>query len=266
MTTLALSKYQALGNDFLVLLDTQVDDGDLPDLARRLCDRRRGVGADGLLSLRGDPSGISRMVLHNADGSRAEISGNGVRCFAHALARRDGTSGEVTIRTDAGDRRVVVEIGPRPDTVDAEVDMGPVSTIEPPSGWARLEVDPLRPVAHLGLGNPHTVVAVDDVRAVDLAALGALIPDINLEVVEAGHDDGAITMRVNERGVGVTEACGSGACASAWAARRWGLVDRDRVVVHMPGGDATVLLDVPTSGHVSLRGPSSYIGEVVVPR
>lgn len=266
MTTLALGKYHALGNDFLVLLDTSIPDSELAALARRLCDRRRGVGADGLLALRDDPSGLARMVLHNADGSRAEISGNGVRCFAHALCRRTGAAAELTIRTDAGDRRVVMGAGDLGSTIDAEVEMGEVTPIDGPRGWGTLAVDPLRPVVHVGLGNPHTVVAVDDVAAVDLAALGAMVPEVNLEVVEAGPEPDAITMRVNERGVGITEACGSGACASAWAARQWGLVSNDRVVVHMPGGDATVVVDQPSAGRVTLRGPSVFIGEVVVAR
>lgn len=266
MTTLALGKYHALGNDFLVLLDTSVPDVELPVLARRLCDRRRGIGGDGLLVLRDDPRGLPRMVLHNADGSRAEISGNGVRCFAHALCRRDGSSTDLTIATDAGDRRVVMGAGDLGSMIDAEVEMGEVTLVDGPRGWGDLAVDPLRPVMHLGLGNPHAVVAVDDVVAVDLGALGALVPEVNLEVVEAGPEPDAITMRVNERGVGITEACGSGACASAWAARRWGLVSNDRVVVHMPGGDVIVVVDEPSAGRVTLRGPSVFVGEVVVAR
>ena len=108
-----------------------------------------------------------------------------------------------------------------------------------PAGWAAIGAHPDRPVAHLGLGNPHTVVGVDDVTAVDLLALGRQVPDINLEIVEPGPEPDAITMRVHERGAGITQACGTGAAAAAWAAERWGLVNAGltELVVHMDGGE-----------------------------
>jgi diaminopimelate epimerase len=208
------------------------------------------------------------MVLYNADGSRAEISGNGIRCLAHALWRRDSRLVEQLIATDAGDRRVEVFPGADDTRIDASVDMGPVGSIRAPSRWGELACDPLRPVLHLSLGNPHSVVAVDDLDVVDLAALGSIVPDVNLEIIALGPEDDAITMRVHERGVGVTEACGSGACASAWAAVEWGLVSplAREVVVHMAGGDATVRLHQPSDGRVTLVGPSAFVGTVVVER
>lgn len=269
MTSLTLAKHHGLGNDFLIALDPlDVADDRLPHLARELCDRRRGIGADGLLIGTPAEGYTARMVLYNADGSRAEISGNGIRCLAHALWRRDRRLVDQLIATDAGDRQVTVYTGPDDTRVDASVDMGEVSSIAAPSRWAELACDPLRPVAHLSLGNPHSVVAVDDLDVVDLAALGSIVSDVNLEIVALGPEDDAITMRVHERGVGVTEACGSGACASAWAAVEWGLVSpqaRD-VVVHMAGGDATVRLHQPADGRVTLVGPSAFVGTVVVER
>src|SRR5918911_4701962 len=101
MADLQLTKHHGLGNDFLVTFDPDVDD--LAALARRLCDRRRGIGADGLLV--GDPATgyAARMVLYNADGSRAEMSGNGIRCFAHAVADHGFDAGPIlTVATDAG--------------------------------------------------------------------------------------------------------------------------------------------------------------------
>ena len=269
MTTITLAKHHGLGNDFLVALDlVDVPESLLPELARELCDRRRGIGADGLLLGNTVEGYTARMVLYNADGSRAEISGNGIRCLAHALWRRDSRLVDQLIVTDAGDRRVEVYAGSDDTRIDASVDMGPVASIGAPSRWGELACDPLRPVLHLSLGNPHSVVAVDDLDVVDLAALGAIVPDVNLEIIALGPEDDAITMRVHERGVGVTEACGSGACASAWAAVEWGLVSpRAReVVVHMAGGDATVRLHQPADGRVTLVGPSAFIGTVVVER
>lgn len=271
-----LTKHHGLGNDFLVLFDDQP----LPRLpfevlARQWCDRRRGIGADGLLvGLTGiDATQFDLgMVLINADGSRAEMSGNGIRCLAQAFVARQSravseqaeSSTTLRISTDAGLREVEVRPGPDLRTVLASVDMGEVTSIAPPARWAELECDPLRPVSHLGLGNPHAVVGVEDVTELDLAALGAIVPEVNLEIVQPGPEPHGITMRVHERGAGITEACGTGACASAWAAVEWGLIPASvpEIVVHMDGGDATVRVHQPTHGRVTLTGPATYIGTI----
>lgn len=268
-----LTKHHGLGNDFLVLLDAVGDtaEADLALLAHRLCDRTRGVGADGLLvgSASSDASGEdATMVLFNADGSRAEMSGNGIRCFAQAVATRRGLStGTLTIGTDAGLRRVELRPTEDPLTVLASVDMGAVVELDEPDGWSAIGVNPDRPVAHLGLGNPHTVVGVDDVGDVDLLALGRRVPQVNLEIIEPGPGPDAITMRVHERGAGITRACGTGAAAGAWAAARWGLVApwADELVVHMDGGSARVMLDRPAPGRVTLTGPATYVAAIEVP-
>ena len=157
------------------------------------------------------------------------MSGNGIRCFAQALAIRRGD----LRRSNDPHRR-------RPAPCRAPGDRGPAHGAWPPStsvrsteltepaGWAAIGAHPDRPVAHLGLGNPHTVVGVDDVAAVDLLALGRHVPDVNLEIVEPGPEPDAITMRVHERGAGITEACGTGACAAAWAAGAVGARQRRR--------------------------------------
>ncbi len=208
------------------------------------------------------------MVLYNADGSRPEMSGNGIRCFAQALAARHGDLSPQRIATDAGARRVELSATDDPLTLLADVDMGEVTEIAEPAGWAALGTDPGRPVAHLSLGNPHSVVPVADVGAVDLAALGAKLPDVNLEIIESGPSDDAITMRVHERGAGITMACGTGACAAAFAARRWGLASpRDgKIVVHMDGGRASVSFHHDRPGRVSLIGPTTFVGTIEVPQ
>jgi diaminopimelate epimerase len=265
---LELTKHHGLGNDFLVAFGLPV--ADLPALARRLCDRRRSIGADGLLV--GDlldveaDGGSARMVLYNADGSRAEMSGNGIRCFAQAVANREQFLGDMTILTDAGPRFVQLRPTGDPFTIEASVDMGEVRSIDGPADWHSVGAHPDRPVLHLSLGNPHTVVGVDEVGAVDLESLGSLVPQVNLEIVEPGPEPNGITMRVHERGAGITEACGTGACASAWAAASWGLVPAraGEIVVHMDGGDVRVRLDEPDPGRVTLIGPATYVGTVLV--
>ena len=253
-----------MGNDFLVVFHPHVDD--LSALARRLCDRRRGIGADGLLIGESEPGYAARMVLFNSDGSRAEMSGNGIRCFAQALARRRGDMAPQCILTDAGDRLVTLYATDDADVIEAAVDMGPVESINEPDNWQRIGIDPLRPISHLSVGNPHAVVGVEDVAVVDLLTLGAIVPEINLELVELGPEPHAITMRVHERGAGITEACGTGACASAWAALSWGLVDPAlrEITVHMDGGDAKVRVHDPKKGHVTLVGPAVFVASITV--
>ena len=152
------------------------------------------------------------------------------------------------------------------DTILASVDMGTVDPIDEPSGWADLGCHPDRPVVHLSLGNPHSVVGVDDVAVVDLLMLGQKVPQVNLEIVEPGERQHEIRMRVHERGAGITEACGTGACASAFAAARWGLATPQdgKLVVHMDGGSATVTLDAPAPGRVTLTGPATYVATIEI--
>ena len=266
-----VSKFDAWGNDFLVLDVAQLRSAGVDEAAvvwrevsRAWCNRASGVGADGLLLLERIDDVNARMRLYNSDGSTAEMSGNGARCFAHALFRSDAARGERVYRlhTDAGVREVTV--GEQDSTsVVATVDMGEVSTIDAPANWAAIGTHPDRPVVHVSVGNPHTVVGVDDVDSVDIGQLGRQVPQVNLEIIAPGPGRNAITMRVHERGAGITQACGTGACASAWAALRWGLVssttERVEVTVHMLGGDAVVTLNAPEAGRVALTGPAQYV-------
>lgn len=275
-----VSKFDAWGNDFLVLDLADLPPGggadlatgttpDWPSVARAWCNRSSGVGADGLLLLERIDDVNARMNLYNSDGSSAEMSGNGARCFAHALFRADDARGERVYRlhTDAGEREVTVGRH-TDDSVMASVDMGEVTRIEAPEGWDKIAAHPDRPVMHVSVGNPHTVVAVDDVGIIDLLSLGRQIPQVNLEVIAPGNEMNSIIMRVHERGAGITQACGTGACASAWAAVWWGFVpqqlERCEVLVHMPGGDAVVTLNAPSRGRVLLTGPARFVGNFEV--
>jgi diaminopimelate epimerase len=148
--------------------------------------------------------------------------------------------------------------------------MGTVTEISEPEGWSQLRTATDRPVAHLSLGNPHSVVAVADVCSVDLGGLGAQVPHVNLEIVQAGPEPDAVTMRVHERGAGITQACGTGACAAAVAATRWGLAQprNGKLVVHMDGGSASVGIrpaDGAGSPSVWLQGPTTYVATIDVP-
>jgi diaminopimelate epimerase len=266
MTTLALTKYHGLGNDFLVLVDP---DGTTPinaGLARAVCDRHRGVGADGLIRVTrpggdGRPDGTATLgfELRNADGSRAEMSGNGMRCLAQAAVEAGLASYDqaVVVATPAGPRSVTVWATDRSDVIWARVDMGQASIDGGDSdrcnvGHGRLVVN---------MGNPHLVILGPDPATVAVDRLGpelerAVPGGRNIEFVALGPGPDEITLRVWERGVGETEACGTGACAAAVAVFHWGRTGR-RVTVHQPGGDADV--ELRADGTVVLAGPSQRI-------
>jgi diaminopimelate epimerase len=240
MGGMTLTKHHGLGNDFLVLLDVesrQTVDG---ASARALCDRHRGVGADGLLHVTAGLDGADvTMVLYNADGGRAEMSGNGISCLAQAVVMAGVVSGpDLVVATDAGTRTV------RLVDDEATVDMGEVVL--------KADGDGLR----VDVGNPHLVLRDD---GQDLDELGRQHADLNVELIY-GRDD-LLLMRVHERGVGITDSCGTGAVASAAAGREWGLVG-DRVVVAQPGGRTVVDLSGPAARYTV---PVVYVARVEVP-
>lgn len=262
-----LTKHHGLGNDFLIAVEP---DADLDaEHARRWCDRRRGIGADGLIAAHRRAEGGTSwsMTLWNADGSRAELSGNGLRCLGQALVLHRDDGGETKrfeVHTDAGPRTVEILGDRSTDTYQVRVDMGTATEGPTPyPGWDGLGVA-VKGQLGVDVGNPHLVALVDRPEEVDLAAVGpsieAAYPEgINVELVEA-VDRAHLSLRVWERGAGITEACGSGACAAAWAARRWDLAD-DTVTVTMPGGAARVALD---GDQVSLTGPATFVAVVEI--
>jgi len=261
-----VSRIEGLGNDFLVF-DTAHGEppGPWPELAREWCSRSPGPGADGLLLLTRVTPGRLRMRLHNQDGSVAEMSGNGIRCLVMAAHLDDGADvgAAYEVDTDAGPRTATV-VSAEGGVLAISVDMGEVTDLPEPHGWAALACNPDRPVRHVSLGNPHSVVGVEDVNALDLLALGQLVPHVNLEVVEPGPGNHEVTMRVHERGAGITRACGTGACAAADAAYAWGLVPRSapEVTVHMEGGDARVRISA--GRRATLVGPTVHLGRHTV--
>ncbi len=268
MPALTLAKYHGLGNDFLVLVDRGGSHPIDGDLARRLCDRHRGIGADGLIRVTPTSNGSSAdpaavvMELLNADGSAAEMSGNGIRCLAQAACEAGLVEGpEFVVTTAAGPRSVTVRPGSRPGTTEVSVGMGEalvgpeVRSGERGEHRARL----------VDIGNPHMVVLAPEADDYDVGALGPRFETehgsgINVEFMAPGPSPSEITIRTWERGVGETLACGTGSAAAAAAARAWGLVG-DHVRVRNPGGP----LQVDFSGsEVILTGPAELVGRVEV--
>jgi diaminopimelate epimerase len=265
---ITLTKHHGLENDFLVYDLAQGEPTtSWPEVARAVCARSTGIGADGLLLLGITNATELTMRLHNADGSVAEMSGNGIRCLVQAAhtALKGSANATYNVRTDAGMRTATVVGDSNGDVIQVSVDMGEITALPEPEGWAGLQCDPIRPVSHVSLGNPHSVVGVEEVAVVDLGHLGSLVPHVNLEIIEAGPGTNAITMRVHERGAGITRACGTGACAAADAALSWGFVPKsvEEVVVHMDGGVARVRIS--EDRRATLTGPAEYIATVTVP-
>jgi diaminopimelate epimerase len=279
MSKVELAKLHATGNDFLVWNRLEGAATGVPSAAQAvaLCDRHRGVGADGLILLNPARDGADcEMVLFNADGGTAEMSGNGVRCLAWSAVRAGlGTSGRLVVDTGGGRRDVDLEVEPATGMLcAATVDMGPV-TFEP----AAIPLDAPSPfdleiTYHgttyrgdaAGMGNPHFVTLVDDVTTARVTQHGPHLEHddrfpnrTNVEFVAPGPEPGAIRMRVWERGVGETLSCGTGACASAAVAHRRGIVG-ERVTVHVLGGDLCVEL----GDTIRLGGPVVHVFDVTV--
>ena len=263
-TALSFIKMHGLGNDF-VIVDARAG-GRLfsPPQIRRIADRKTGVGCDQFITLLAGARADVAITIHNADGGQVEACGNAARCVAALVLEESG--GETVTIEAAG--RVLRARASAMGEGDIEVDMG-----APKFGWRDIplarEMDtrimdyacgPLAGPAAVTVGNPHVVFFVEDVAPVDLEKRGPLIEHdplfpqrINVNIVAVGDDD-AIRLRVWERGVGVTRACGTGACASAVAAARRGLVGR-RVTVELDGG--RLIVDWRADEHIMMTGPAA---------
>ena len=277
---LRLHKLHGLGNDFLVaLVDELPDAADAARSAVEHCDRSRGIGADGLIYAVLDPSAdgadvAATMRLWNCDGSPAEVSGNGLRCLAHAIARTLGVAElEIVVHTVAGPRLCSIQPASAPDTAVGTTEMGmpapgPGPDRADPSPAAAagpfLDGDAVERWEAVDMGNPHAVLSVADPAAVPVSEAGPAVEalftgGINVHFgAVTGPDE--LTLGVWERGAGATAACGTGAVAAASAFHRWGRVGQN-VTVRMAGGEARVDLSEP----VTLTGESIFVATVDVP-
>ena len=273
------SKLQATGNDF-ILIDARTTEAEWSKLARAICDRHFGVGADGLMLAQNSTIADLKMRLFNSDGSEAEVSGNGLRCFAK-YAIEKGLIGEVLSRAGQSNRFLSVETLSGARKVKAYVSGNKVNRVEVNMGLPRFQPDEIPvdvqvdiiPVLDyplvidgqelalslLSMGNPHAVSFLSR-RVVDfpLAEIGpkverhTIFPQrTNFEVARV-LSRGKIEARVWERGVGETLACGSGACAIAVAAQLLNHVE-SQVDIILTGGTLTVSWD--RVGEVLLTGP-----------
>lgn len=260
---LKFTKAQALGNDFIIIEDLTGEVELSEDKIRALCDRRFGVGADGILLLLPSKKADFKMRIFNTDGGEASMSGNGVRCLAAYIFERGlNTEEGLVIETMAGERQVHLNLS-QGKVQSVRVNMGkPTSLRNELIKVGDLELEAIC----LSIGNPHCVVFVENVKTAPVGRLGPTIEHLpifpkrtNVEFVEIASED-ELRMRVWERGVGETLACGTGASASVVAAASQKLAKR-KATVHLEGGDLSV--EWAQDDHVYLTGPASlvYSGE-----
>jgi len=265
------TKMHGIGNDYVYVDGFAERVPDPPGLARRIADRHFGVGGDGLILILPAEKADARMRMFNADGSEAQMCGNGIRCLAkyvhdHGLSEAN----PLRVETAAGVKTVELTLDEAGKVAAATVDMGePILTpAEIPVNIPRQRVvdTPLQTGRHaysmtcVSMGNPHAVMFVDDVEAVPLEEVGPaierhpLFPErINAHFVQAASPE-EVTLRTWERGSGITLACGTGASAVCVAGALTGRTGR-KILAHLPGGDLGLEWR-ESDNHVYMTGPA----------
>ena len=274
------TKMHGAGNDY-VYVDARSQEQDWPELARRMSDRHFGVGSDGLILIKGSDVADLKMSMYNADGSEAEMCGNGIRCFVKYAVERtivSGSNGSVSVETLAGIRNItpISEYG---TVTGARVSMGaPILTPDAVPGKLDaageygsgpvleylFETDGYDlPLSFVSMGNPHAVTFIDTpVAEFPLLTVGPKVENhsifprrVNFEIVNVDNPT-QLTARVWERGSGETLACGTGACGIAVASILGGHTD-NTVSITLPGG--TLKVDWDGQGEVYLEGPAEEV-------
>lgn len=268
------TKMHGLGNDFVVVAKQDVPTM-VSDLAIDICDRHFGVGADGLVFILPSDKADIRMRIFNADGSEAEQCGNAIRCvtkyvYDHNILK----SKEISVETLAGIQKVILHIDEEQDTVEkVEVDMGepilkgelvPTAIHQNKVVDQTIDIDGMKfKFTAVSMGNPHAIIYVDDAKGFDVEKWGPKIEThplfpkkTNVEFVTVNAEND-IDMRVWERGVGQTLACGTGACATGVASVLNNKAGRD-VTIHLKGGDLRVFWN-NNDNHVYMTGEAKEV-------
>jgi diaminopimelate epimerase len=281
--TLNFTKMHGLGNDFIIIntINQRTDNLNSFDLAKNLCHRHFGIGADGLILVEESKNSDIKMRIINSDGSEAEMCGNGIRCFSKYLYENDILNKEVfSVETKAGVivPSLIIKDG---KVIGIEVDMG-IPILERkdipmkgnPSDLVISEKLTINGssfnITCVSMGNPHAVIFVDNLQDINLETLGPLFENhpifpekINTEFIQIKNRNEAF-MLVWERGAGKTMACGTGACASVVAGVLNNKLNR-KAKIHLPGGTLSVEWQ-ETDDHIVLTGPSKNVfhGEIIL--
>jgi len=260
------TKMHGCGNDYIYVDGSKefIRKEDKPDLVRRLSNRHFGIGADGVIFINPSMKADFEMEMYNADGSRAEMCGNGIRCVAKYVYEKGLTDKKKISIVSAGrvkhlhitvrDRRVVL----------VKVNMGEAKLLSDNVSARVKDYE----MTCISMGNPHAVIFTDDVAALEIEKIGPIIENhsffperTNVEFVKV-LDKNTVQMRVWERGSGETLACGTGACAAVVAAVKKGLTN-EQVTVKLPGGDLEIFWDIGKN-LVYMTGPATHVfdGEI----
>ena len=265
-------KWQALGNDYLIIESGALPWELTPERIRRLCERHRGIGADGILliSESDDPLALARVQIFNPDGSEAELSGNGVRQAVLYLERANWTSAGAgfSVLTKAG--RITATVI---DHDTATLEMGTASVTSPdfptggPDGTGTVEAGGRQwSFQHISIGNPQCVIdAGDEVEDLDLAAIGPAVENSDLfpnrtNVSFIRMDGARVRARIFERGVGETASSGTGACGAAVAAHMRGAPSL--ITVELDGGELVVEIGDELEVRLTGRASPVFRGEL----
>jgi diaminopimelate epimerase len=279
---LKFTKMHGAGNDYVYVnaFEEKLPEGDLPRIARIVADRHTGVGGDGLILICPSDTGDFRMRMFNADGSEAQMCGNGIRCvgkyvYDHGMTGKT----DIAVKTLGGMKRLKLFPGAGGKIDSARVDMGapefrperiPVAVQGEDAFGVKAETEQgAWELNCLSMGNPHAITFVDNPAKLDLPRIGPwlenhrLFPErCNIEFARV-LDRRNVEMRVWERGSGETLACGTGACATAVACIRLGLTE-STVNLHLLGG--VLAIEWPGGGSVFMTGPAVevFTGEIEV--
>lgn len=266
------TKMHGLGNDYIYVDTSLYLIKDPSATSIKWSDRHKGIGADGLVLIGKSPIADFSMRIFNADGSEAVMCGNASRCigkfvYDNALTRKD----EISLETLSGIKRLMLHVSGN-EVESVTVDMGVPSLsnsrqVATMDGSLMKKDFNINGVTYYGtfvcMGNPHLVIFVEDVESVPLASVGPVLEyhqlfpqKTNVEFAEI-KPDGSIRMRVWERGSGITQACGTGACATAFAAISTNKV-KNEILIHMDGGDLQVYWD-NVDKHIYMRGTAEKV-------
>lgn len=272
------TKMHGIGNDFVLIngFEEKLDESEISTLSQKLCDRKFGIGSDGLIVATSGSSSPLAMRMWNPDGSESEMCGNGIRCFA-IFVREEGidTSDSLPVETGAGqltveilpDQRVRVNMGRAilpPNQIGMSISSGESFVNQSLVTTAEVQTEFGGPVlgTAVSMGNPHIVIFAQDIKSIDLPKVGSVLEHhelfpqrVNVHIVQVISKK-HIQMRTWERGAGITLACGTGACACAVASFLNGLTERN-VLVSLPGGDLEI--DYLESGEVLMTGSATKV-------
>lgn len=273
--SIRFTKMHGAGNDYIYIDATKSCPDNLPELARVMSDRHKGVGSDGLVAIMPSEVADFRMRMFNADGSEGEMCGNASRCIAKFVYDKGLTSSStIMLETLAGIKILqITKFNPDGTVKEVTVDMGkpsfapqdvPIATTgEMRDSNIRTSMGEMR-ITALSMGNPHGVIFIDNVANLEINGIGLEIQNLpifpakaNIEFVEVINRD-ELRMRVYERGSGETMACGTGACATLVAAVVTNRANR-KAVIHLLGGD--LIIELADNNHVMMTGEAVTVFE-----